>query len=352
MEIKPFGKTADGTPISLYVLKNSNGVEASVTNYGAIIVSLKVPDKSGKLADVVLGYDDVTGYTRDGFFLGATIGRYGNRIAKGQFTLEGQTYNLPKNDGPNHLHGGPHGFYNRIWQGKDVSTPQAEAVQFEYVSKDGEEGYPGNLKVQVKFTLTKANELRIDYAATTDKATIVNLTNHSYFNLAGEGAPTNADHQLTIHASRFTPVNSTLIPTGELRSVKGTPFDFTTPHAIGERIGQDDQQIKLGKGYDHNFVLDNESKAGALVLAAEVYEPASGRVMDVLTTEPGIQFYAGNFLTGATGKGGKKYPHRSALCLETQHFPDSPNQPSFPSTELKAGQQYKTTTVYRFSTKK
>lgn len=345
-----FGKTTDGKEISLYTLKNKNGMEVAITNYGGAVVSIKTPDRSGKFADVVLGYDDVAGYEGDRSFFGATIGRYGNRIAHGKFALNGKTYELPKNDSDNTLHGGPKGFNKRVFDAKDVSTPAAPALQLKYVSKDGEEGFPGDLSVTVKFTLTNSNELRIDYASTTDKATVVNLTNHSYFNLAGEGQGDILQHQLMLHASKFTPVDAGLIPTGELRAVKGTPFDFTTATAIGARINQDEEQLKLGKGYDHNFVLDR-TKPG-LVTVAEVYEPTSGRVMQVMTTEPGIQFYSGNFLDGsAHGKGGKAYGHRTGFCLETQHYPDSPNQPKFPTTALKPGAQYRTTTVYKFSTR-
>lgn len=346
MEKRGFGKTADGSEVELYVLRNANGVEATLTNYGAALVSLKVPDKNGKFGDVVLGYEGVEGYVGDKAFIGATIGRYGNRIAKGQFKLNGNTYSLPKNDGPNTLHGGAKGFNKVVWQAKDVSAPSRPAVRFSYVSKDGEEGFPGTLNVDVTYTLTDKNEIEIVYGATTDKDTVVNLTNHSYFNLA-EGGDI-LQHRLKLYANQFTPVDATLIPTGELRDVKGTPFDFTTAQPIGSRIGNDDEQLKLGRGYDHNFVL--QAKSGELSLAAEVFDPASGRTMSVLTTEPGIQFYSGNFLDGTIrGKGGKVYNYRSALCLETQHYPDSPNQPSFPSTVLKPGQKYSTTTVYRFS---
>jgi aldose 1-epimerase len=345
IESQPFG-SADGQAVTLYTLRNQQGMEVAITNFGATVVALKVPDRQGKLADVVLGYDDLPGYEHDKSFFGATIGRYGNRIAHGKFTLNGTTYTLAKNDGENHLHGGVKGFNKRVWTAKEVSTAQAPALQLTYRSQDGEEGYPGNLAVQVTYTLTADNALRIDYLATTDKPTVVNLTNHSYFNLAGQGDI--LQHQLRLHAGRFTPVGATLIPTGELRSVTGTPFDFTTATAIGARIHQDDQQLKFGRGYDHNFVLDGSP--GTLRPAAEVYEPTSGRVMEVLTTEPGIQFYSGNFLDGTvTGKGGNKYPHRAAFCLETQHYPDSPNQSAFPTTVLNPGQQYKTTTVYKFS---
>ncbi|HWR36223.1 MAG TPA: aldose epimerase family protein [Clostridia bacterium] len=348
MEKRAFGKTAEGAEVSLYVLTNKNGVEAAITNFGGALVSLKAPDRTGKLGDVILGYENVDGYVNDTFFFGGTIGRYGNRIKQGQFKLNGTTYTLAKNNGANHLHGGVKGFNKVLWEAKDVSTADVPALQLSYTSKDGEEGYPGNLSVQVTFTLTDSNELKIDYAATTDKDTIVNLTNHAYFNLAGQGDI--LQHQLRLAASRFTPVDATLIPTGELREVKGTPFDFTVATAIGDRINQKDEQLKFGEGYDHNFVLDASTEA--LPIAAEVYEPTTGRTLTVSTTEPGIQFYSGNFLTGtAPGKGGNKYPYRTGFCLETQHFPDSPNQPAFPSTVLKAGDQYKSSTVYKFSAK-
>jgi aldose 1-epimerase len=324
-------------------------MEAAITNFGADLVSLKAPDRQGKLADVVLGYDQASGYENGKAYFGGTIGRYGNRIAKGKFTLNGTTYTLATNDGANHLHGGKRGFDKMIWEAKDVSGANGQALQLTYTSKDGEEGYPGNLKVQVTYTLTDNNELKIDYLATTDKDTVVNLTNHSYFNLTGDPKNDILKHELMLKASRFTPVDSGLIPTGELRAVKGTPFDFTTSTPIGARINNADEQLKLGKGYDHNFVLDRAEGEG-LVKVGEVYEPTTGRVLEVQTTEPGIQFYSGNFLNGTEkGKGGLAYAHRTGFCLETQHFPDSPNQPKFPSTTLKPGQEYKTTTVYKFS---
>ena len=339
-----FGKV-DGQDIAIYTLKNSHGMEVAITNYGATVVSIKVPDKSNKLADVALGYDNVKGYVNDKSYFGATIGRYANRIAKGQFSLDGKTYQIPANDGPNALHGGHAGFNKRIWTAKELP---GNALEMRYVSKDGEEGFPGNLTVTVTFTLTEKNELRFDYHATTDKDTVVNLTNHSYFNLAGQGNGDILGTELTLHASKFTPVDSTLIPTGELRAVKGTPFDFTTPHKIGERINDQNEQLKLGRGYDHNFVLDR-TKAG-MFHAAQAYDSRSGRVLDVYTTEPGIQFYTGNFLDGTVaGKGGIKYGHRTAFCLETDHFPDSPNHPKFPTTELKPGQKFTSTTIYHFS---
>jgi len=348
---RAFGKTGDGKQVDLYVLTNKNGVEVDITNFGAAVVSLKVPDRRGKTDDVVLGYDDLDGYLHDKSYFGATVGRYANRIAHGKFTLNGTTYTLAKNDGENHLHGGVRGFNKVVWEAKDVSTAGAAALQLNYLSKDGEEGYPGNLSVQVTYTLTNNNELKIDYAATTDKDTVLNLTHHSYFNLAGQGKGDILQHQLLLHASRFTPVDATLIPTGEIRSVKGTPLDFASATAIGSRIGQDDDQLKLGHGYDHNFVLDGGT-GGAPVLAAQVYEPSSGRVMEVWTTQPGIQLYSGNFLNDTIrGKSGSTYQRRAAFCLETQHFPDSPNKPNFPSTILKVGGQFKSSTTYKFSSR-
>jgi aldose 1-epimerase len=351
MKKQSFGKTADGQPVDLYTLTNKNGMEATITNWGGIVVSLTAPDRNGKFDDVVLGYDQLDGYLTNKAFFGALIGRYGNRIAHGEFKLGGTTYNVPKNDGQNSLHGGNTGFNKRLWTAKDVSGPHGQALELTYLSKDGEEGYPGNLNVKVVYTLTDTNELKIDYSATTDKETVLNLTNHSYFNLAGQGNGDILETQLTLVADRFTPVDATLIPTGELRPVKGTPFDFTKPMAIGSRINQDDEQLKFGKGYDHNWVLNSGGKGG-VTLAAEAYEPKSGRVLQILTDQPGIQFYTGNFLDGSiTGKGGKVYNHRAAFCLETQHFPDSPNHPSFPTTTLKPGQHYHTVTIFKFSKK-
>jgi aldose 1-epimerase len=342
-----FGKV-DGQEVFLYKLKNTHGMEVSITNYGATVVSINVPGKKGEMADVALGYDSVDGYVSDKSYFGVTAGRYANRIAKGSFSLDGKTYQVPKNDGENSLHGGKVGFNKRIWEAKEV--PGKNAIQMTYLSPDGEQGFPGNLKVSVTFTLTDDNELRFDYLATTDKDTVLNLTNHSYFNLAGQGKGDILSTHLTVHASHMTPVDSNLIPTGELRPVKGTPFDFTTSHVVGERINQADEQLKLGRGYDHNFVIDR-SKAG-LVLTAEAYDPKSGRVLEVLTDQPGVQFYTGNFLDGtAHGKGGNNYPVRTGFCLETQHFPDSPNHPKFPTTELKPGGKFQSTTIYRFSAK-
>jgi aldose 1-epimerase len=342
---QPFGKTPAGEPVELFTLTNSKGMQADIMTYGGILVSLKTPDRSGKLADVVLGFDSLDGYLNNPPpYFGALIGRYGNRIGLARFSLNGAEYKLAQNNGPNHLHGGLRGFDKVVWNAR---MPDARSLELTYLSKDGEEGYPGTLTATVTYTLTDNNELKIDYRATTDKDTVLNLTNHSYFNLAGQGEGDVSGHQVMINADRFTPVDSGLIPTGELRSVAGTPFDFRQARAIGERIDAADEQIKLGGGYDHNFVL-NRSGSG-LELAARVTEPQSGRVMEVLTTEPGVQFYTGSGLNGIRGKGGKVYDRRFGFCLETQHFPDSPNKPSFPSVALKPGAQYQSTTVFRFS---
>jgi aldose 1-epimerase len=353
-EIKPglkmesFGKTADGQQVQLFTLTNKNGIEAKITNFGGIIVSLKTPDRKGQLTDIVLGYDNLEGYVGDTAFFGALIGRYGNRIAKGQFVLNGKTYQIPLNDGPNALHGGPNAFNKKVWTAKDVSTHSTPMLQLTYLSKDGENGFPGNLSVQVTYSLTSDNELRIDYAATTDKDTVLNLTNHSYFNLKGEGQGDILQHEVRLNANKFTPVDATLIPTGELKPVQGTPFDFRKSTAIGARINMDDQQLKYGWGYDHNWVL-NGMGSGQLVMAARVHEATTGRVLEVLTDQPGVQFYSGNHMDGTIrGKGGKIYPKRGGLCLETQHYPDSPNHPAFPSTELKPGQKFHSTTIYKF----
>ena len=342
-----FGKIPDGTPVDIFTLTDGP-VEARITTYGGIIVSLKVPDKKGHAADVVLGFDDLDGYVANNnnkgtAFFGAVIGRYANRIAHGTFSLDGKKYDLPKNDGDNTLHSGTHGFNNVVWNGKEIPN----GVELTYVSKDGESGYPGTLTVVVRYTLV-GGDLRIEYSASTDKDTVLNLTNHSYFNLAGGGDV--LGYQLTLHASRITPVDAALIPTGELKAVDSTPFDFRKATAIGARIDAADEQIGLGHGYDHNWVLD--AGAGKLAEAAEVYEPVSGRVLRVLTDQPGIQIYTGNFLDGSVkGKGGMPYQRRGAICLETQHFPDSPNHPSFPSTELKPGQKFHSVTVYSFSSR-
>ena len=350
MEKKPFGQLSDGQAIDLYTLTNAHGMQVSITNYGAAVVSIKVPGRQGKMDDVALGYDTLDGYVSDKAFLGATVGRYGNRIGHAKFTLGGTEYNLAKNNGENTLHGGKVGFNKKVWQAREVPSGGEQSLELSYVSKDGEEGYPGTLRASVTFTLPNdRNALIIDYRATTDKTTVVNLTNHTYFNLSGEGHGDILKYQLELDASHFTPVDQTLIPTGEILATKGTPLDFSKPVEIGARINDNDPQLKFGKGYDHNYVLDRNGKPG-LIEAAEVFDPQSGRVLQVYTTEPGIQFYTGNFLQGEEhGKGGKVYTYRSAFCLETQHFPDSPNKPSFPSTELKPGQEYRSTTEFRFS---
>ena len=347
-----FGVSKEGQAVHRYVLANDKGVRATIITYGAALVSLQSPDRNGKIADIVLGYDDLDGYQQDKSYFGATIGRYGNRIAQGQFSLDGKMFQLPKNDGPNCLHGGIRGFNKRVWTAADVSRDDAQVLELTYISLDGEEGFPGKLTAKVTYTLSReSNELRIDYSAATDKDTVVNLTNHSYFNLAGATGADILGHRLLLHAGQFTPVDSTLIPTGELRNVDGTPFDFRKPTAIGARIGQSDEQLKFGKGYDHNWIL--ESHSSDLHPAAEVFEPTGGRVLQVLTTEPGIQFYSGNFLDGTVrGKGGQLYAYRTGFCLETQHYPDSPNHANFPSTVLKAGQSYRSTSVIRLSTRK
>lgn len=340
-----FGTMPDGSAVDAYTLKNAAGIEVKAMAYGGIITSLKVPDRSGNLGDIVLGFDRLDGYLEEHPFFGAIIGRYGNRIGNAQFTLDGRTYTLAKNNGPNHLHGGLKGFDKVLWT--MAAVPGQNGVTFTRTSPDGEEGYPGNLAVKVTYTLTDDNKLIVDYEATTDKATPVNLTQHSYFNLAGEGSGDILGHELTINADRYTPVDDTLIPTGEIASVEGTPFDFRKPTAIGARINADHPQLKAGRGYDHNWVL-NRSGEG-LQLAARVVEPKTGRTLEVSTLEPGMQFYAGNFLDGSiTGKGGHVYAHRTGFCLETQHYPDSPNKPDFPSTILRPGQQYKTRTVFTF----
>ena len=340
-----FGTTPDGAAVDVYTLKNASGIEVRAISYGGIITSLKVPDRAGTMADVVMGFDNLEGYLAGHPYFGAIIGRYGNRIGKGQFTLDGKTYTLAKNNGPNHLHGGMKGFDKVVW--KTAAVEGQNAITFTRTSPDGEEGYPGNLQVTVTYTLTDANELIVDYSARTDKPTPVNLTQHSYFNLAGEGSGDILGHELMINADRYTPVDDTLIPTGELASVEGTPFDFRKPTAIGARINADHPQLIAGKGYDHNWVL-NRSGSGQQ-LAARVLEPKTGRTLEITTDEPGIQFYAGNFLDGTVkGKSGRVYAHRTGFCLETQHYPDSPNKPDFPTTILKPGQEYKTRTVFKF----
>ena len=346
-------KTSDTTAITprleMYALTNKNGLTMTVTNYGGRILTLNVPDKNGKMDDVVLGYDSLPKYLTGGGVYGAMIGRFGNRIAKGRFTIDSTEYQLAINNGINSLHGGPKGFHNQFWQATPIKNGDADALELRYKSLEGEEGYPGTLDVKVVYTLTNENEVVIDYEASTDKPTIINLTHHSFFNLQGEGEGDILGHEVIINANHFTPVDNGLIPTGEIKSVKGTPFDFLTKHTIGERINNDDEQLKFGKGYDHNWVL-NKKEAGSLTLAATVTEPTSGRVMEVLTTEPGMQFYTGNFMNGKDiGKSGKSYIYRSAFCLETQHFPDAPNHKNFPNTVLSPGEKYQQKTIYKFS---
>jgi aldose 1-epimerase len=346
IKTEPFGQTPDEQAVDLVTMTNPNGIEARIMTFGGIIVSIKTPDRNGKLADIVLGFDDLSGYTKEHPYFGAIIGRYGNRIGAGKFTLDGVEYKLAVNNGPNHLHGGIKGFDKVVWKIEDAKTTGDEAIlRLGYLSKDGEEGYPGDLKCTVTYTLTADNELKMRYEARTDKPTVLNLTNHSYWNLAGQGTGDVLGHELVLNADRYTPVDEGLIPTGELKSVKDTPMDFTKPKAIGSRI----KQVDIG-GYDHNFVLNGQT--GQMKLCAKVYEPKSGRTMEIRTTEPGVQFYTGNFLDGAlTGKDGKVYQKHYAFCLETQHFPDSPNKPDFPSVVLRPGEKYDITTVHKFSAK-
>ncbi len=345
-----WGRTEEGREIYLYTLSNIHGMQIKIINYGAIVQSLFVPDKSGKFEDVVLGYDRLDDYLKDSPYFGAIVGRYGNRIARGRFTLDGVQYQLATNNGPNHLHGGIKGFDKVVWNAEPIHEKDKVRLKLTYLSPDGEEGYPGNLKVAVIYSLTNHNELEIEYFAQTDKATPVNLTHHGYFNLTGHCKRDILEHQLWINADYFTPVDSTLIPTGELRPVEGTPFDFRQPTAIGARINDPDEQLKYGRGYDHNWVLNQAD--GNLKLQASLYDPQSGRYMQIYTDQPGLQFYSGNFLDGSiVGKGGVVYKHRYGLCLETQHFPDSPNHPEFPSTILRPGEQYHTKTIYKFSIK-
>jgi aldose 1-epimerase len=342
---KIYGKMPDGAPIELYTLKDSK-VEVRIMNYGAIVQSIMVPDRTGKIADIALGFDTPEEYLKTGNrpYFGVIAGRYANRIAHGRFELDGKTYQITQNDGDNMLHGGKVGFDKKVWQAKQIK----DGVELTLVSPDGDQGFPGKLTTTVRYTLT-GNELHIDYTATTDKDTVLNLTNHSYFNLKGKGAGNITDHVAKINADRYTPVDSNLIPTGQLAPVAGTPFDFTKRHTIGERIDADNEQLKLGLGYDHNFVLNSAGKYGE---AAEVYEPSTGRVIEVSTDQPGMQFYTGNHLDGTvTGKGGKVYQKRDGFCLETQHFPDSPNQPNFPTSELKPGPTFRSQTVFKFSTR-
>jgi aldose 1-epimerase len=337
----------NGKPTGLYTLKNKNGLIAQITNYGAIIVSIFVPDRKGNLADIVQGYDTIDEYIKgNGPYMGAVCGRCANRIAKGKFSLLDKNYSLAVNNGPNHLHGGITGFSKVVW---DVVRTSPSSVQLAYLSRDSEENYPGNLKVSVTYTLSDKNELRLDYKATTDKTTVVNLTSHSYFNLAGEGSGSVYDQELMINGAFFTPIDDTSIPTGEIRFVKGTPMDFTESRKIGELIDQDDEQLKYGAGYDHNWVLNH--RAGTLGLAAVANDPLSGRVMEIYTTQPGVQLYTANWIDGEKGKGDKKYGRRWAFCLETQHFADAINKPHFPSTILNPGDEFNQTTVHKFSVK-
>jgi aldose 1-epimerase len=341
-----WGADASGQPVSLYTLTNSAGTEVKITDFGGRIVSLKTADRNGQFADVVLGFDHLDGYLKKNPFFGALVGRYANRIANGKFELDGRTYELARNNGPNALHGGTRGFDKVVWDSQVLDTGAGLALELQYVSLDGEEGYPGTLKAVVTYTLDEKNELAVDYKATADKKTVLNLTNHSYFDLTGQFAGNILDHVVTIHADRFTPTDSNLIPTGELRDVAGTPFDLRTPQRIGTRIDEEYDQLKLGWGFDHNFVLNGKG----LRAIASVSEPTTGRRLEVLTTQPGVQFYTGNHLDGSvTGKGGVTYKYRFGFCLETQHFPDSPNHPDFPTTVLSPGEQFHETTIFRFS---
>jgi len=346
-----FGKMPDGTPVEKYTLTNVHGMKVSILTYGGIVQAIDVPDKNGKLANVSLGFDKLENYIKDSPYFGAIIGRYGNRIAKGQFTIDGKQYQIPTNNGPNALHGGPKGFDKEVWAATPIESSNWVGVELTYLSPDGQMGFPGNLAVTVRYTLNNENELRIDYSAVTDKDTIVNLTNHTYFNLAGAGNGTVLDQVAMINSDKITPVDKTLIPTGELQDVKSTPFDFTKPMAIGARIHSDNEQLKNAEpkqgGYDHNWVFNNPGDLNAL--AVRVTDPESGRTVEMYTTEPGVQFYTGNFLDGSLkGIGGLTYEHWGAFTLEAQHYPDSPNHASFPSTELKPGEKYSQTTVYKF----
>jgi aldose 1-epimerase len=345
-----YGTLEDGGKVTLYTLTNASGAEVKIINYGAIVVSLKVPDNQGKLRDVVLGYDDLAGYAKDKDFLGATVGRSGNRIAGGKFTLDGKSYQLDRNDGPNHLHGGAHGVFKKLWKSESVKGKDGLGVKLTYVSKDGEEGYPGTVTLTVTYTLTHENGLRIDYSGTTDKTTILNPTHHSYFNLSGDPNRTILDEELMIDADKTTPVGEGLIPTGKLADVEGTPMDFRKATKIGARIDAKDEQLALGKGYDHNWALNHNAKKPRKV--AELYDATSGIVMSIVTDQPGLQFYSGNFLNGTIkGKQGILYKFRTALCLEAQLFPDAPNHANFPSSVLKPGKRYQQTTTYQFSTR-
>lgn len=346
---QPYGKLPDGREVTLYTLTNKNGVEMSVMNYGGIITRLLAPDRNGVKEDIVLGFDSLSQYVASNPFFGCLVGRYGNRIAKGTFKLDGQTYTLAKNNGENHLHGGTKGFDKAFWDISVVSDKENPSLRLTYLSKDMEEGYPGNLNVEVIYTLTENNELKIGYKATTDKKTVINLTQHTYFNLTGNIKRDILDHELSIAAEQFIPVSTSLIPTGELKSVNGTPFDFRTPTAIGSRINANDPQIKNGIGYDHCWVFAQPADTSKPMATA--YDPASGRLLEMTTTEPGVQFYSGNFLNGQAKGKGVTYNQRYGFCLETEHFPDSPNQPAFPSVVLSPGETYQTTTTYKFGVK-
>lgn len=344
---QPFGLTPDGQAVERYVLKNRHGIEMVAMNYGGIILSLRTPDRDGQFDDIVLGHDTLPPYITNPPFFGALIGRYANRIAKGRFSLDGHTYQLATNDGPNHLHGGARGWDHAVWRVEPFNDKRGVGLELSRTSPDGEEGYPGRVKATVTYTLTDQDQLRIDYVATADRPTIVNLTQHSYFNLAGAHGATVLGHELTINADRYTPIDATLIPTGELAPVSGTPFDFRRATTIGARISQKDAQLERGRGYDHNFVLNHA--ADGLTLAANVYEPSTGRTLEVRTTEPGLQFYSGNFLDGAiSGKNGVAYGQRTGFCLETQHFPDSPNRAEFPSTAIAPDSPFRSTTIFTF----
>ncbi len=344
-----WGALQSGEPVFLFALRNSNGIEARITNYGGRLVNLFTPDREGNFGDIVLGFDTLAGYLAKNPYFGALVGRYANRIADAKFKLNGTVYKLSRNAGENSLHGGAIGFDKKRWDAEEIESAAEPALELKYLSLDGEEGYPGNLSVTVRYTLTEENELRLDYNATTDKDTVLNLTNHSYFDLSGKATGKIIGSTVTIHADRFTPVNEHQIPTGELRSVEGTPFDFRKPMRIADRINDPDEQLAIGIGYDHNYVLSRNGNA--LSPAARAFDEQSGRVLEVLTTQPGLQFYTGNHLDGSvTGKGGVVYGFRTGMCFETQHFPDSPNHPEFPSSELKAGARYHGTTVFKFAT--
>jgi aldose 1-epimerase len=350
MEKKLFGKLQDGTQIFLYSLKNDLGTQISIINYGAIVTNIFVPDKNGRFDDVVLGYDSIEGYVNDKVFLGAIVGRYGNRIANGKFILDGNEYQLARNNGENHLHGGPKGFFKVLWDAEPLISDAGESLKLTYVSPDGEEGYPGTVELTVTYTLTKANELEIDYEGKTDKPTILNPTNHSYFNLSGDFTKTILDHELQINADRFTPVDQNQITTGELKNVEGTPFDFRKSTPVGLRINDKDEQLQYGGGYDHNWALNNFNRKVREI--ALLYHSQTGRYMEVLSNQPGLQFYSGNSLDGSfVGKNGITYNKRSALCLETQYFPDSPNKAHFPSVTLRPSEIYRQTTIYKFLVK-